>query len=94
MRQELRERYNLEGDTNCFNSDICLTMCCPACTLIQEEKEVMFRNSQAAASGYAVQPGMQPPMQMQASGPPEYHGQPGYQPDKSQQQPPTTQVAQ
>lgn len=66
MRQEMRERWGLEGDTKLFNSDLCLTMCCPACTLVQEEKEVIYRTSGAQSKGYVAQPPMQPPIQMDA----------------------------
>ncbi|KAK8852244.1 DUF614 domain protein [Apiospora arundinis] len=63
-RKEIRERYAIKGDEA---EDAMLTLCCPVCALVQEEKEVVRRTTQqqAAPTGYIAQPQMQVPVQMQ-----------------------------
>ncbi|CUS11879.1 unnamed protein product [Tuber aestivum] len=43
-RQKIRQRYNISGDDL---GDCCITYWCPACSLIQNEKEVILRESEA-----------------------------------------------
>lgn len=39
-RKKLREKYNLEEDDCC---DIASTVCCSACALCQDAREIKFR---------------------------------------------------
>lgn len=63
-RNELRERFNLEGSQgmDCFGS-----YCCPCCELMQSEKEARERlNAEQAGTplqGYAKNETMVPPTQ-------------------------------
>ncbi|KAF2663679.1 PLAC8-domain-containing protein [Microthyrium microscopicum] len=50
QRSEVRQKYNLEG--SCI-TDIAASCCCALCSLVQQEKEVTFR--QAEKSSGAVQ---------------------------------------
>jgi Cys-rich protein (TIGR01571 family) len=55
-RGELREKYNIKGNVleDCF-----LTCCCPCCSLIQNEKEVIHQNAVAKPEeGYRAPQGM------------------------------------
>ncbi|PUU83436.1 PLAC8 family-domain-containing protein [Tuber borchii] len=46
-RQKIRQRYNIAGGDV---GDCCTTYWCPACSLIQNEKEVILRESEATAT--------------------------------------------
>ncbi|KAK7915123.1 hypothetical protein PG985_012826 [Apiospora marii] len=67
-RKEIRARYAIKGDSA---EDAMLTLCCPVCALVQEEKEVVRRTAQQAVqqpppTGYMAQPPMHmSPMQVQ-----------------------------
>ncbi|KAK7985745.1 PLAC8-domain-containing protein [Apiospora saccharicola] len=50
-RKEIRARYAIKGDSA---EDAMLTLCCPVCALVQEEKEVVPMQAQ-------MQVQMQPP---------------------------------
>lgn len=60
-RSEIRETFGMQGDGT---SDCCVTYWCPCCALIQQDKEVKVRTSNAAGlitQGYQAQGGMQMP---------------------------------
>ena len=60
-RSEIREHYGIQGDGT---SDCCVTYWCACCALIQQDKEVKVRTSNAAGlitQGYQAQAGMQMP---------------------------------
>ncbi|RPA91619.1 PLAC8-domain-containing protein [Choiromyces venosus 120613-1] len=52
-RQQIRQRYNIAGGSL---GDCCVTYWCPACSLIQNEKEVILREREAAAAVVTEQP--------------------------------------
>jgi len=55
-RGELRQQYNIKGDQM---SDCLTSWCCGCCVLIQQEKEVIARQSAAGQNvGYTKTEGM------------------------------------
>jgi len=51
QRSDIRRKYNLQGD--CI-TDLLMSCCCGCCSLIQQEKEVEFREKEMEGKeGYA-----------------------------------------
>jgi len=51
QRADIRRKYNLQGD---FVTDLLTSCCCACCSLIQQEKEVEFREKELGnKAGYA-----------------------------------------
>lgn len=70
-RKEIRARYSLKGDAA---EDLAFSFCCPACTLVQEEKELIYQTTGVAPAApaqfaqpvaYVAPQQMQMPVQMQ-----------------------------
>lgn len=51
QRSDLRSKYNLKGN---FCGDLCSACCCPACDLMQQEKEAQYRESMREGRGMSI----------------------------------------
>ena len=61
QRADIRDKFHLEG--NCL-SDLAISCCCGCCTLVQQDKEVAYRQLNAAPKDqYQPQAGMAYPEQ-------------------------------
>ena len=50
QRADIRQKYNLQGD---FVTDLLTSCCCGCCSLIQQEKEVEYREKELGSKvGY------------------------------------------
>ncbi|KAK8123057.1 PLAC8-domain-containing protein [Apiospora sp. TS-2023a] len=87
-RKEIRVRFSIKGDSA---EDAMLTLCCPVCALVQEEKEVVRRIAQQQvqqpppSTGYMAQPPMHMPI-MQVPMQAQMQMQPTQQQQQQQQQ--------
>lgn len=67
QRSEVRERYNLKG--SCL-TDIGAACCCVLCDLVQQDKEVTFRQAEQAANPTTTQYAADNTMAYEAKGEP------------------------
>lgn len=51
QRSDLRSKYNLKGN---FCGDFCSAYWCPACDMMQQEKEAQYRESLRGGRGQSI----------------------------------------